>query len=166
VKQLNGVCIVKYIEGVKIVIPKNSKKENILNSRGNIMLVNQSGVVFSKQFPSPHLRKNMSDLQIIYATVTGCAQGVAEDVAKKAAAQGWNPTCCAIDKVDMDMFAKQKAALFIVSTTGDGDTPDCARTFLRHLRKNKDNTQLLAAVNYSVRAALTQHSSQRQRARF
>jgi sulfite reductase alpha subunit-like flavoprotein len=109
---------------------------------------------------------HVSDLQIIYATVTGCAQGVAEDVAKKAAAQGWNPTCCAIDKVDMDMFAKQKAALFIVSTTGDGDTPDCARTFLRHLRKNKDNTQLLAAVNYSVRAALTQHSSQRQRARF
>ena len=93
----------------------------------------------------------MSDLQIVYATVTGCAQGVAEDVAKKATAHGWNPTCVAIDNVDMDGFVKQKApVLFIVSTTGDGDTPDRARTFLRYIRKNKDDKQLLSAVNYTV----------------
>ena len=94
----------------------------------------------------------MASLSIVYATVTRNAEGVAEEIRDKAIARGWNVEVKAIDEVDTASFSKKSLVLLITSTTGDGDTPDRARKFLKYIRNGKkESSTFLSDVTYAVR---------------
>lgn len=85
-----------------------------------------------------------ASLRVLYASQTGFALRLAELSADSLRAAGATPALSALDDIVPDMLDTCYTALFIVSTTGEGDPPDNALAFaadlmsttrdLRHLR--------------------------------
>eukprot|EP00759_Apiculatamorpha_spiralis_P042550 PhF_6_TR40526/c0_g1_i2/m.60705/K00597/MTRR; methionine synthase reductase len=90
-------------------------------------------------------------LLILYATVTGNSESIAFSLYNQSASAGFKAKVAAIDQFESLELATARVAIFIVSTTGDGDTPPVASTFLRFLR-TATKTKALADLNYAVLA--------------
>lgn len=72
-----------------------------------------------------------SPVLVVYASQTGFAQQLAERSAENLRTTGLAVKLRAIGEVDSAMLAKAGRALFIASTTGEGDPPDQALAFVR-----------------------------------
>lgn len=72
-----------------------------------------------------------STLLVVHASQTGFAQRLAEMSADSLRASGIAVRLCAIDRLDAATLAGTQRALFVVSTTGEGDPPDPALRFVR-----------------------------------
>ncbi len=70
-------------------------------------------------------------LLIVWASQTGFAQQLAERSADAVRAAGLPVRVRALHQVDAALLQSTPRALFIASTTGEGDAPDHALTFLR-----------------------------------
>ncbi|MFD2783755.1 flavodoxin domain-containing protein [Novosphingobium pokkalii] len=71
---------------------------------------------------------------VAWASQTGRAEALAQDVAQVLAAQGHAPRlACLADLAPADL-AQAGHALFVASTFGDGDPPDCATAFWQALQ--------------------------------
>jgi sulfite reductase (NADPH) flavoprotein alpha-component len=71
---------------------------------------------------------------VAWASQTGRAEALAQDVAQTLAAQGHAPRlACLADLAPADL-AQAGHALFVASTFGDGDPPDCATAFWQALQ--------------------------------
>jgi sulfite reductase (NADPH) flavoprotein alpha-component len=68
---------------------------------------------------------------IAYATQTGYAQQVASQTARSLQAAGRDVRVASIAELALDDLRKHERALFVVSTTGEGDAPDPAAAFVR-----------------------------------
>lgn len=89
-----------------------------------------------------HLRDENSIL-IAYASQTGNAQQLAIKTAESLKQAGLNVEIHSISAVDSDMLQTFSRALFVASTTGEGDAPDNARDFLTSvMHQNADFPQL------------------------
>ncbi|HSX65292.1 MAG TPA: flavodoxin domain-containing protein, partial [Pseudoxanthomonas sp.] len=70
---------------------------------------------------------------VVYASQTGYAQQLAERTLASLRQAGVPVTLRAIDRVDGTILANTGTALFIASTTGEGDPPDHAIGFVRNV---------------------------------
>lgn len=69
-------------------------------------------------------------LLVVWASQTGFAQQLAERTAESLRAAGHKTRLRALDQVDAALLGSTGKALFIASTTGEGDPPDHALAFL------------------------------------
>lgn len=93
--------------------------------------------------------KNESPLLIVYASQTGFAQILAERSADSLRQAGVGVRLCGIEHIDADTLASTERALFVVSTTGEGDPPDHALAFLRKVMAQPAS---LHSLRYAVLA--------------
>ncbi len=75
--------------------------------------------------------ENASTVLVVHASQTGFAQRLAEMSADSLRASGAAVRLCAIDRLNAATLARTDRALFVVSTTGEGDPPDPALRFVR-----------------------------------
>lgn len=88
-------------------------------------------------------------LRVLYASQTGFALRLAELSADSLRAAGATPALSALDDITPDMLEACDTALFIVSTTGEGDPPDNALAFAADLMPT---TRDLVRLRYAVLA--------------
>lgn len=70
-------------------------------------------------------------LLVAYASQTGFAQQVAERTAENLRSSGLPVKLQSMEHVDVAMLSQATRALFVASTTGEGDPPDPALAFVR-----------------------------------
>lgn len=86
---------------------------------------------------------------VVWASQTGFAQQLAERSADSLRAAGHALRLRSIDQVDATLLGNSRKALFVVSTTGEGDPPDHALAFLRRVMQQP---LALAQLEYAVLA--------------
>ncbi len=79
----------------------------------------------------PQDGEDASTLLVVHASQTGFAQRLAAMSADSLRASDVAVRLCAIDRLDAATLARTRRALFVVSTTGEGDPPDPALRFVR-----------------------------------
>ena len=72
-------------------------------------------------------------LAILFGSQTGCAEEVARQLASEAIRRRFEPTCCSMDEYDVSALPTERHAIFVVSTTGEGEVPDGMRPFWQFL---------------------------------
>lgn len=84
---------------------------------------------------------------VIYASQTGFAEQVAWRTAHSLQQAGIPARVTGMQQLDIDQLNTARNALFVVSTYGQGEPPDHARTFVKkHLKQPVDLSQLSYAV--------------------
>jgi sulfite reductase (NADPH) flavoprotein alpha-component len=82
-------------------------------------------------------RQQSSDAQdsvlVIHSSQTGHAEQLAQQTAHALQAERIAARAIALEAVDAQMLGSARRALFIASTTGEGDPPDSALGFIRHV---------------------------------
>ncbi|KAL5581959.1 hypothetical protein UlMin_014401 [Ulmus minor] len=89
-------------------------------------------------------------LLILYATQTGNALDAAEQLGREAERRGCLVKLLSIDDYDSVSLPHESAVVFVVSTTGQGDTPDSIKGFWRFLLQRKLSHHWLEGVHYAV----------------
>lgn len=88
-----------------------------------------SRLIASSSEPAAGGQQQGQPLDILYGTQTGNAEGVAQEAAEMAAANGFSPRVAELDAIDMDALAAMKHVLVVISTYGEGEMPDNAHIF-------------------------------------
>lgn len=88
-------------------------------------------------------------LLVTYASQTGFAQQVAERTSGTLRGAGMHVQLRALGQVDSELLARSGRALFVVSTTGEGDPPDPALSFVRGVLDARNS---LPGLRYAVLA--------------
>lgn len=83
-----------------------------------------------------------SSLLIAYASQTGNAEQLAQKTAESLIQAGLNTEVRVLSAIDLNMLNRSTCALFIVSTTGEGDAPDNAGHFLKVMKSDVRLPQL------------------------
>ena len=73
------------------------------------------------------------DLLIVWASQSGNAQQLAEQLQQQLSRAGKSADCLALDQLSSSILQKSTQIIFIVSTFGEGEAPEHARLFLRNL---------------------------------
>ncbi|KDP32944.1 hypothetical protein JCGZ_12975 [Jatropha curcas] len=89
-------------------------------------------------------------LVILYATQTGNALDAAEQIGREAERRGCPVTLSSLDEFDASSLPQEDTVIFVVSTTGQGDTPDSMKAFWRFLLQKNLTKGWLEGVHYSV----------------
>ncbi|KAK7273017.1 hypothetical protein RIF29_14063 [Crotalaria pallida] len=89
-------------------------------------------------------------LMILYATQTGNALDAAERLARQADRRACPVTLLSIHQYDPSMLSLEEAVIFVVSTTGQGDTPDSMKAFWKFLLQRNLSNSWLKGVLYAV----------------
>ncbi|KAI4491782.1 hypothetical protein M0804_003174 [Polistes exclamans] len=89
-------------------------------------------------------------ITILYASETGTAQDVAEQIWKRAKRKGLNSMVSALDDYDLTNFGLEDLIVFVVATTGQGDPPDNMKQFWRFLLRKSLPPSMLSNVRYGV----------------
>ena len=88
-------------------------------------------------------------LLVAYASQTGYAEQLARQTAASLRAAGVAARVCSLAQLDAAALARAPRALFVVSTTGEGDAPDGVAAFVRDVLDQPFN---LSALSYGVLA--------------
>ena len=101
--------------------------------------------------PPDPLRTNGSGAStlIAYASQTGFAADLATRTAQSLQTAGAPVLLTSLQSIDDSLLQQTKHALFVVSTTGEGDAPDPAAGFVRNVL---DRSLPLTGLNYAVLA--------------
>lgn len=86
---------------------------------------------------------------VIHASQTGFAQGLAELTARRLREGGLSPVLMPMASLDAARLHGTGMALFVVSTTGEGDPPDAAQGFVDEVMST---TPALDGLRYAVLA--------------
>lgn len=89
-------------------------------------------------------------LVILYASQTGNAMDAAERIGREAERRGCLVALLSIDEFDPSSLPYEENVIFVVSTTGQGDTPDPMKAFWKHLLQRNLNQHWLKGVHYAV----------------
>ena len=87
-------------------------------------------------------------LTILFGSQTGTAERLAKRSAKEAGKRGFAATVLDMAQTDLAKLSSEKNILVIVSTYGEGEPPDNAKSLLSALKK--DTTPSLAGLRFSV----------------
>jgi sulfite reductase (NADPH) flavoprotein alpha-component len=90
-----------------------------------------------------------SSLLIAFASQTGYAEQLAHQTARSLAAVGIGARIASLATIRPDQLTGVGQAMFIVSTTGEGDAPDAASAFVRAMGESK---VALSSLKYAVLA--------------
>lgn len=88
-------------------------------------------------------------LLVAYASQSGFARELAFKTVTSLQEAGVSTHCLALDDIDAVMLEKTSRALFVVSTTGEGDAPDNARLFIQ---RTMPEVTSLAQLQYGILA--------------
>ncbi|KAL6434843.1 hypothetical protein ACFW04_005193 [Cataglyphis niger] len=89
-------------------------------------------------------------MQVLYGSETGTAQDVAEQIWKSAQRKQLQSTISSLDEYDIRHLSSEQLIVFVVATTGQGDTPTNMKTFWRHLLGKSLRADLLQSLKYGV----------------
>ena len=89
----------------------------------------------------------MTKINVIYASEMGTAMGIADDVIELASSKGIETSLNEMNDISIDQLRSISAAMFIISSTGDGDLPMMGEDFWSAL-ENSNIT--LKNLKYSV----------------
>ncbi|XP_027925849.1 NADPH-dependent diflavin oxidoreductase 1 isoform X3 [Vigna unguiculata] len=92
----------------------------------------------------------MHKFLILYATQTGNALDVAERLSREAERRACPVSLLSLDQYDPSLLPQEQAVIFVVSTTGQGDTPDSMKVFWRYLLQRNLGRHWLKGVSYAV----------------
>ena len=109
----------------------------------------QSCVHTSHQLKNWLLQLDMAEVLVLYGSQTGTAEDVAESVGRALTRHYIANRVVAMDDYNIAELVQQPLALFICSTTGQGETPDNMRKFWRFLLQKRLPLTSLAALRYS-----------------
>ena len=88
---------------------------------------------------------------ILYGSQTGTAQGVAERICREARRLHFNTKLCAMDDYKpIGELIRQKLAIFVCSTTGQGDEPDNMKVFWKFLLRKNLPSNSLESMKFGV----------------
>lgn len=90
-----------------------------------------------------------ADWLIAYASQSGAARQIAEQLAMTAGHDGQAPALLPLNDLSLDDLGRHTRALFVVSTYGEGEAPDNAALFWRRARHQRP---ALRALQYGVLA--------------
>jgi sulfite reductase (NADPH) flavoprotein alpha-component len=80
---------------------------------------------------------------VAFASQTGFAEQLARQTTDALRSSGTSAALTSFAYLDPTRLAKIERALFIVSTTGEGDAPDCAARFVRDMQQTAPSLQRL-----------------------
>ena len=84
-----------------------------------------------RAWPAPDARSTPADVfPIVYASQTGTAEQLAHQTAESLRQAGMTVRLLELGSLDVEQLAQWQRVLFIVSTTGEGDAPDSAASFV------------------------------------
>ncbi|KAF5178864.1 Nadph-dependent diflavin oxidoreductase [Thalictrum thalictroides] len=106
----------------------------------------QNGVILA----STNGMENKTRFLILYASQTGNALDAAERVGREAEHRGCPSVVLSMDEFDASSLPYEGTVIFIVSTTGQGDTPDSMKVFWKFLLQRTLSQQWLKGVHYAV----------------
>jgi sulfite reductase (NADPH) flavoprotein alpha-component len=89
-------------------------------------------------------------VNVLFGSQSGNAESIAKRLVKEAKHQGYEATIAALETANPSELAREKCALIVTSTWGDGDPPDNAVKFWESL--NGASGRMLENLNYSVLA--------------
>ncbi|CBJ28353.1 conserved unknown protein [Ectocarpus siliculosus] len=89
-------------------------------------------------------------LDVYYGSETGTAQEVAEYVAAMAGRRGFDTAAASLDSVPISHAVECSLAVFVVSTTGDGEVPSNMSTFWRFLLRRGLPKDCLANMCFAI----------------
>lgn len=89
-------------------------------------------------------------LLILYASQTGNALDAAERIGRESERRGCPVVVRSVDDYDARCLPEEDTVIFVVSTTGQGDTPDSMKVFWRFLLQKSLSKQWLEGVRYAV----------------
>ncbi|KAK2659504.1 hypothetical protein Ddye_006037 [Dipteronia dyeriana] len=89
-------------------------------------------------------------LLILYASQTGNALDAAERMGREAERRGCPVVVRSMDDYDAKSLPREDIVIFVVSTTGQGDTPDSMKVFWRFLLQKNLSKHWLKGVHYAV----------------
>ncbi|CAH1772723.1 unnamed protein product [Owenia fusiformis] len=88
---------------------------------------------------------------LLYASQTGQAKAIAEEINENAPQHGLNPELHCISQTEKKFSLERESCVVIVtSTTGEGEPPDTALKFWRRLKKKTLPDDHLSKVNYAL----------------
>ena len=90
-------------------------------------------------------------LLVLFGSQSGNAEGLAKKIAKQASSKGFSARAVGLDTISPTELTKEKNALIITSTWGEGEMPDNAAAFWSALNQNGSSANL-QGVRYSVLA--------------
>ncbi|KAK8604977.1 hypothetical protein V6N13_082438 [Hibiscus sabdariffa] len=96
------------------------------------------------------MEMNSKQLLILYATQTGNALDVAERIAREAERRACSVVIRSTHEYDASSLPAEDTVIFVVSTTGQGDTPDSMKVFWRFLLQRNLGSHWLEGVHYAV----------------
>jgi sulfite reductase (NADPH) flavoprotein alpha-component len=99
--------------------------------------------------PRPATSSDSPPTLIAFASQTGFAAELASRTAQSMQAAGEPVLLASLQDIDERLLRNTKSALFVVSTTGEGDAPDPASGFVRNML---DSSVALKDLNYGVLA--------------
>ena len=85
----------------------------------------------------------MTKVNVIYASEMGTAMGVADDVVELASNKGIETTLSEMNDISIDELETLSTAMFITSSTGDGDLPMMGEDFWAALENADINLSLI-----------------------
>lgn len=94
--------------------------------------------------------EHMTRFLILYATETGNALDVAERIGREAEHMGCPAVLLSMDEYDISCLSYETTAVFVASTTGQGDIPNSMKAFWRYLLKKNLSRNWLKGVQYAV----------------
>ncbi|CAG8532889.1 335_t:CDS:1, partial [Paraglomus brasilianum] len=94
-------------------------------------------------------------LVILYGSDNGNAEGIARRLQKGAKARGINARCMAMDDYPIEELSAEKNVAIVTSTAGQGEFPQNAREFWKHISSTTDIS--LGETSYAVFALGDSH---------
>lgn len=106
--------------------------------------------MFSEASAAPKPASTADTLQfaIYFATQSGTAENLAKKLAKRLKGEGHTASVRSLSEVSPSQIAKERNALFLVSTYGDGEAPESAKAFQDALFAS--HAPDMSAVRYAV----------------
>ncbi|EDV28307.1 uncharacterized protein TRIADDRAFT_21300 [Trichoplax adhaerens] len=90
-------------------------------------------------------------IYVLYGSQTGQAQTIAEDIYQQCLDRHFDSKLLCLDQHDKKFNITQvKKAVFVISTTGDGDPPDNAGKFIRKLKRKSVPKDHLSNLSYAL----------------
>ncbi|MCG7989772.1 MAG: flavodoxin domain-containing protein [Candidatus Thiodiazotropha weberae] len=114
-------------------------------------LVWASGYLAALAAYQPKLKQAANEspaLTLLYATQSGNARSVAEQLADRLQASGYAPRLVSAENYRPRDLAKEKLLIVVISTQGEGDPPESATGLFSYLQSKK--TASLSDLHYAI----------------
>lgn len=89
-------------------------------------------------------------LAILYASQTGTAQDMAEEIWRQSKKYHFSGTVEPMNSYDIKNLVNEKIVIFVCSTTGQGDEPDNMKSFWKFLLRKSLPNDSLVGVKFAV----------------